>query len=497
VTAIAAALPLLLVRHAPFTDLPEHVAAMETMARLLPGGGGAPYVVAFGSSQYLLYHSAGALLTRIVGDALLANRLLLAAVAIAWPLSLRALLRVLGRDERLAIFGCMLVWNRALVVGFLPFVASVPIALFALAAIVKQLEAPTRRRAIVLAALATALFYTHVSSFVIFGVAAGVMIVARRRHALFAVLPLAPATICALVWWRAGSLEGPGGKIEVVTRMPVTASLHAMPIWTFDIWSSHTDELCAGVWWSAFSVLLAIGLWRETRLGVASLFAWIPFGCALVVYFATPVQLGAAGFLNLRLAPLLALFGLLGIAAERTRISRWATGAAGIAAIVMAADAAYEMRRLEREQLGDIEAVLAHARPGSRLVMLDFEARTTRMVFFPYVFAGSLHRLHGGRVASYSFSELPHWPLHYAPGEAPPPKNVPLAIYVPCTYRYRADGEYYDYVLVQGHFDPFEDPAPGPPFTAIARAGAFTLFAKTGGPSDDWTPDRGPCSEEK
>jgi hypothetical protein len=89
-----------------------------------------------------------------------------------------------------------------------------------------------------------------------------------------------------------------------------------------------------------------------------------------------------------------------------------------------------------------------------------------------------------------------YWPLHYAPGAAPPPKPASLWIYHPCLYRYRGDGEYYDYVLVQGRMDPFADPTPGPPFTAVARSGAFTLFAKTGGTSDDWSPDRGPCDKD-
>jgi hypothetical protein len=491
-TAIAVALPLLVVEHAPFTDLPEHVAAMATMAKLLPGGGGAPYVVAFGSSQYLVYHAVGGVLTRIVGDALLANRILLAAVAIAWPLSLRSLLRAHGRDERVAIFGSMLVWNRALLVGFLPFVASVPIALFALATVVRQLEAATRRRAVILAVLSLTLFYTHVSSFVLFALSACAMIAVRRVNVVATAAPLVPSAIAAALWWRAGSLEGARGRIEVVMHMPIAASLHALPAWTFDIWTSHVDDLCAGVWWTAFGVLLAIGLRRDARL-----FTWIPFVCTLGVYLVTPVQLGAAGLLNVRLAPLLALFALPGAAVDGVRVTRLATTAAGIVAIVMAVSSGFEMRRLEREQLGDIESVLSHARPGSRLVTLDLEARTGRMVFWPYVFAGSLHRLHGGRVASYSFSELPHWPLHYAPGEAPPAKQVPLAIYAPCTYRYRADGDYYDYVLVQGRTNPFADPTPGPPFTAIAHAGAFTLFGKTGGAADEWTPDRGPCEEEK
>ena len=124
------------IRYLPFTDLPEHVAAIATLARLLPGGGGAPaYAISWSSSQYLLYDLIGAVLTRIIGDAVLANRLLLAAVAIAWPYAARSLLRALDRDERVAILAPATFWVIARSRSeFLPFVASVPVALFSLAA---------------------------------------------------------------------------------------------------------------------------------------------------------------------------------------------------------------------------------------------------------------------------------------------------------------------------------------------------------------------------
>ena len=110
-TAVASALPLFAVRYLPLTDLPEHVAVIATLARLMPGGGGAPYELALGDSQYLLFHAVGAVLARIVGDAVLANRLLFASVAVLWPVSARSLLRAMGRDERLAIFAGMVFWN--------------------------------------------------------------------------------------------------------------------------------------------------------------------------------------------------------------------------------------------------------------------------------------------------------------------------------------------------------------------------------------------------
>ena len=471
---------------------------MASLARLLPGGGGAPYVVDAVSSQYLLYHALGAVLTRIVGDALLANRLLLAGVAIVWPLSLRSALRALRRDERLALFGSMVFFNRALVVGFLPFVASIPVALFAIAALVRQLETPTRRRAFGLGLLALVLFYTHVSSFVLFVLIAGVMIAValvrtkeRRAVVLAATVPLVPSALAAAFWWHAGSLEGPSGHVEQINRLPLLLTVDAMPIWTFDVWASHGDELCAVVWWAAFAVLVAFrGEMRPPPI------AWalpiVPVACAAAAYLVTPFSVGAAGYLNLRLAPVVTMLALLVLRPRRGLLGDGPLAAAAIAALGMAASTTFEMRRLEAESLGDIDALLAHARPGARLAMLNFETRSPRANFWPYVFAGSYYRAQGGAVASYSFTELAHWPLHYAPGRAPP-SRVPFWAYAPCAYRYREDGAYYDYVLVQGRLDPFVEHTPGPQLTRIAHEGAFTLFEKTGAPPDDDTPDRGPC----
>ncbi len=501
VTTIATALPLVAIRHPPFTDLPEHVAAIATLAKLLPGGGGAPYEIAFGSSQYFLYPLSGAILTRLVGDAVLAHGILLASVALLWPVSLRSLLRALKRDERLAIFGCMVVYNRALVIGFLPFVASVPIALFALAAVVRHLDEPSWRRGALVGSLALALFYTHASLLVPFALITIVMIAMRAiparsaSLAVCAMLPLVPSAIAAVVWWRAGSLTGHGAQLDQVGRLPITASISAMPVWTFEIWRSHVDELCAGMWWTAFAVVLAVGLQRRAgKAGLASAFALVPFACTLVVYLATPHYLGMAGYLSVRLAPVLVLFALLGLAPRPGRWGDAPLAAAALAALLMAGNAAFEMRRAEREQLGDLDALLAHARPASRLAMLNFDPRSPRVPFWPYVFAGSYHRANGGTVASYSFTEMAHWPIHYRAGTEPPAR-VPFWVYNPCAYRYRSDGAYYDYVLVQGDVDPFAEPTPGPRFKQIARSRAFTLYEKTSEPPDDTALERGPCPE--
>ncbi len=510
VLAVANALPLFCVEHLPFTDLPEHVAAMATIARLLPGGGGAPYVLALGKSQYLLYHLCGALLTRLVGDAVLANKLVLALVAVAWPLSMRRLLRAVGRDERIAVFAPMVFWNRALAVGFLPFVASLPLALFALAVFVDHCREPTRRRALGLVALTMQEVMSTLIS-VVFVLCAGAIAAAScwvrrpdlesRRPSwrpLASTLPLLlPSAVAAAVWWSTGSLSIGAGHDTEVVRMAVVDTVSALPMWTFDIWTSHLDEVAAALWWGAFTLVVAFGLSRPPEAGGRWVIAVLPFAVCLLVYLATPHHVGAAGYLNVRLAPLVTLLALVTL---RPREGHWGTvplGMAALATLVMASSSAWEMRRVSSERLGDFDTLLAKTRPGARLAMLGFQVASPRTHEWPYVFAGSLYRARGGDVASYSFTELPHWPVHYAPDRGPPP-SLPFWVYRPCAYRYRIDGAYYDYVLVQGEVNPFDDEhhPVGPRFAALATSGVFTLYAKVSQEeSDAEGTEHGPCME--
>lgn len=505
--AIGAALPLLIVNHPPFTDLPEHVGAIATLARLLPGGGGAPYELSLVDGPFVVYHAVGAILARAVGDAALGNRILLALVAMMWPLSLRALLRALGRDERLAILAAMLVWNRTLAIGFLPFFASVPIALFALAAFARHLDAkPGERRMrsrMAVGALALVLFATHASTFFVLVLIAGGWSVVRsirdrRVGALVAVAPLAPAIALALGWWSRAPLIAPSGPLDGVPPISLPTRLWSVPVWSSDVWRSHVDEICAVTWWLAFASILALGLRgrRDRARAIETLIALVPCAMVAAVYLALPFHLGPAGYLSLRLAPLVVLFAILGLRPVEGRRGSIPILVAAVASLVMAGDAAYEMRRVEAAELGDgFDAMIGAMRPASRVVTLDYETRSKRTHFWPWVFAGAYHRAHGGDVASSSFTELAHWPLRYR-ADAAPPVHAPFWSHDPCAYRYRADGAYYDYVLVHGAGDPFASGAPGPLFTELARSGPFTLYAKSGpnpDPEPTTVPDSGPC----
>src|SRR5262249_51633912 len=153
--------PLFAGRFLPFSDMPEHVAAIGSLRHWFDPAWrmSETYSIAWGESQYLLYHLVGAALAFVVGAAERANLVLLAIVGLSYPFAARELLRALGRDERLALFACPLFWSHALIIGFLPFVASIPLTVFSLSIVARQLQKPTRRRFVLLAALGVLLLF--------------------------------------------------------------------------------------------------------------------------------------------------------------------------------------------------------------------------------------------------------------------------------------------------------------------------------------------------
>ncbi|MBS2020720.1 MAG: hypothetical protein JST00_48150 [Deltaproteobacteria bacterium] len=512
---------------------------MATIEQLLPGGSGAPaYTLALRDSQYLVYHVGGALLTRVLGDAVEANRALLVLVAIAWPLAVRSLLRSLGRDDRGAVFAPMVFWNRALLVGFLPFVASLPLAVFTVAVSIRQARGSTHAdppeagrtkthadppeagrtkthadppeagrtktyaRGAFLALLSFVLFYTHLSAWLAASAISGAIALAscfterddqgrRSWRPLVAVAPtLVPSAIAAIVWWSAASLAIKGQESTDVDRSRLIDALNLMPPWTFDVWTGHLDEAAACGWWLAYAIMAAAGLREKPEARGRWVVATLPFAIAAVIYLATPFRVGAAGLLNVRLAPLVTLFALVALRPRNDRVGTIALGLVSAATLFEAGSNVFEMRRVARENIGEIDALVSTMKHGSRVAILNFAGGPRRMFEWPYPFAGSLHRTRGGGIVAFSFVEVPHWSVHYAHGEGPPARPF-LWVYNPCAYRFE-DGRYYDYVLVQGAVEPWPPRTPGPPFAPVAHAGVFTLFAKVEGPALD-VEDRSPC----
>jgi hypothetical protein len=508
--ALATIAPLFAAKYLPFSDLAEHVAAIATLRHWYDPLWHDAQIYEFQGlkSPYLAYHAAGAALAFVTDDANSANRWLLVACGLALPYAMRSLIGAFGGDRRVALLACPLFWSRPLLIGFLPFVAAIPIALYALALVVRQTAEPSLRRGAALAVLALLLFYVHLDAFVLVAVVAVALhfVMPRATNETFArrlvALPprlawLSGGALAAIVWHHRAEADGNpallfGRDVRFTPARELTSEFSA---WAHDIWKSHLDE-GTGV---AFWLLVLLLAWQHGQpephgvRGVAA--RWTPFACALALFVIVPNRIGTGAMLNVRLAVFLGLFALAVLRPDRRALTSYVLGAGALLTFVVAGNAAFEIRSAERDELAGFDALIDRVTPGSKLLALEFDRSSAHTDFAPWIHVGAYHRIRRGGVASFSFAELPHWPVRYRPEARPPHAKARFLEWKPCLFRNAVDGGYYDFVLTRGTIDPFAYDPPGPRWRVIGAALDWRLFAKVEDREvDPNAQDDGPCA---
>ncbi len=307
--AAATVVPLWSADHLPFTDLPQHAAAIGTLRHWWdPAWKSREYfTLALGQTQYLLYYLVGAALAFPFGTAERANLILLSLIAVAFPCSLRSLLKALRADSRLALFGCTLFWSQSLLIGFFNYVAAMPLTIWSLALTLRQTESPSRRTLATLAVASAALFYLHLSAFIFFAPAAALVSVGIPRLALLREWPrrllwAAPVAVLSVLWLVSSPVVHPQSvgwrqPMAVSWEEPATA-LRNISDALLDIWRGPQDEWCL-IALLAAAALMAWPQRREPeehpwRRGVVAV--WLALAAAL--YFGFPVSIGWMWQLN-------------------------------------------------------------------------------------------------------------------------------------------------------------------------------------------------------
>jgi hypothetical protein len=487
--AVAAATNVLALWSAPylpFTDLPQHAAAIATLRHFDdPAWKSREYfTLALGRSQYLLYYLAGALLAFPFGTAERANLVLLSISALAFPYALRSLLRALGADQRLALFAVPLFWSQSLLIGFFNYVAALPLLLWALGLSVREAEAPRPGRTALLAAASVGLFYLHLSAFLLFAPAAALaqIVLGPRKPGALArrlvwALPTLALGIAFLLTSPVVHPDRVGWNQPVAIWFePAGDAIRKLPEALLDIWPGDAD-----LWISLALVAAAVvlsGPGEENGKGSGRRFAlaaaWVALAVAL--YFCFPISIGWLWQLNERYAIAAALLLPLLLRPRRGLRGALPLGIVFAAGIASATVAARQARDFSREADG-FDRVLSRAQPGRRLLALVYDRGSRTAKFVPYLHFGSYYRARGGGIAAFSFAELPQSPLRYRP-ETEPPRHPVHWEWEPWQFDPAVDGAYYDYVLVRGAVDPFARARTGPRFRKIAQEGVWSLYAK-------------------
>ncbi|MDB4932395.1 MAG: hypothetical protein JWM10_4879, partial [Myxococcaceae bacterium] len=345
------ATPLYAAAHAPLQDLPQHIAAVSVLRRLLFGSSlDAIFEVTLSRTQYLLVYAIGVPLSAVLG-AEGAMRLLAAASLVAIPYALRFALRRTGGDERLAALSWPLLWNPQFFLGFLNLLMGVPLALVAIGLFADPARRVEPRRQVALGALALATFYSHLIPFGVLGLGVlttlsvpplGPRTLGVAARALFRqVAFLVPALAAAVLWLvrspanDASLMAGGVGRVAQA-EWPAVASLARDLSGTLLDVPGDRDERLLLAWGLGLLAAMALAAGRHPGGEVAPRVRWAaPVGAALF-----------AGVYLLRHRTFGALWG-----AEAPPEATW--GEIGFRAAMLAAVGAFVGLTLDRPPTAD------------------------------------------------------------------------------------------------------------------------------------------------
>ncbi len=441
----ATAIPFLVVRFPPITDLPQHAAQARLFGEALTDPQ-SPYVV-----QWLTPYGLATFLVRacwVIFGPREAGRVAALVLALLWVGAVHWFARRRGRDADVAVLASILVFNHTLYWGFFSFQLGLPLFLVWL-----ELECRLRRLplgwsgAATLFAAAALLYFTHVLWFAVAAlwlVAMG--LVARRpvREQVKRGLVVAPFGGLA-VWWFP-HLAARGFTSATFWDSPGIARLTPTRI---------VDAMFGGLRGSAEPIVvaclllwLAAAVWavrRRWRQAIDRELALIAAGF-LIAAIVLPYKLENTIRFGQRWMPLAMLFALLAapVPALGPRLRRL-IGAALLVGLVGATASAWIA--FEAVELVGLEESLAALPDDRRLLGLNYEPESPRIAGYPTLqtFAYS-QVLHGGTL-NFSFADFaPCLVVYRQPRERPWTSGLE---WFPRWARH-SDFQYFDYVLLHG-----------------------------------------------
>lgn len=463
--AAISAVPLWLVEWPPIQDLPQHLAAVRVLADYdEPALRFAEhFTIELSRTQYLAYYLVARVLAVPFG-ALVANKLLISAALVGAPYAMRFLLSALGRDWRPAYFVVALAWNAHLVLGFLNFIAAIPLCLVGLGHAVLLRRRWTGLRAAVLAAIALVTFYTHVVPFgflflgaALVGAGDGVVWTAKRW------LPLVPSALAALVWSQkspAGRATAAAARLREAPGAPeprfetVAENLHRAPSWVTDVLRADADDWVLVAWAGLALACFALApLEQRSAASRAETTSRVRIGLlaplALVLYFALPSSFDWIWPINARFALLALLFLIVSIPAPERLAGAMVFSAVASLALYSSAEVGAAFRRFEREEVGDFDEAVAVVPEGSRVVGLVFERESAHVKFSPFLHSAAMLQAKRGGAAMFTFMDFPPSPVRFRERDRPA-RVAPRWEWMPDRVDPRRDLEWFDYALVRG-----------------------------------------------
>ena len=388
----------------PSVDLAAHGAELEVLKRLLQGD---PTVQAVYTWHFTIGYGLPTWLFLPVAwlfDGATAARAALFGALALFPPAVAAVLRAGGRPLWPALLAAPFAFNLSYWYGLLPGLWAQPLALFAFAAMLRFLDAPSGRRAAAVNVLAGAVLLCHLFTFGVLAVATIALAIARRGwrgapRPLAAALALSAALgLPMLVRLLARSVDdGPYPQ----TRWDGAAHLN----WFF---KHFTVEGHLAVW----APLLIFGVCLAVLLRAGARQAAPPVAVG-ALYVITPKTLGGIFLACTRIPPLVGLLALG--TADLRRLPRPAVAGLFVLALLSLGETARFHLRFRDATAGLEELTATPGAPRHGYLSLEgFRVLGSRHIYLAHL--GQWWTARHGGIGHDFFADAAHHAVQFRPG---------------------------------------------------------------------------------
>lgn len=461
--ALLMVLPIWLTQYPPIQDWPQHLAAVRVIHNFSdPEFGFSEFFrLAPTDTPYLTVYYLAHFLAYIFGVPT-ALKLVLSLSIAALPIALCRLGRALGRSGTSALLALPLVYNAHTILGFLNFIAALPLMIAILTLAVRQRTNPRRSRIWILAALLTICFYTHVVPFALALLGALLVTIDLTVASMRRLIPLLVVALLVLPWFASSpagqtvlasvGFRGAAGVAPVFT--PWKEAWTQVPLWLTEVWRGAWDHWILIGWtvlavtWPATGIVFRrryptspVQMMATRRLLV------LPPLC-LAGYFLLPVSYDWIWPINTRFL-LLGILLSVPLLGEVPRPAKYVLAvASGVLAV---ASAAYISRAFIAydEEVGDLQSAIAQIPPRSRVAGLIWSRGSRVVEFSPFLHSVAYYQAQRGGAVMFTFADFPQSPFHFRTGSRPP-QVEPRWEWMPGRVAPDRDLGWYDWILARG-----------------------------------------------
>jgi len=443
--AAAAALPFLATYRLPSADLPQHAAQIALWKSFADRcyNFDAIYEI-----NWFTPYLAGYCNARLFAFVLTVNaalKLTMYVAALALVMTMRLLTERAGIDAWLALIGFPLAFGFSFYWGFVNFLIAVPLGIYIIILQYRQVDAPTLRRAVLIACAGLLLMTSHALAVAVFiGIAAAVHLAYARswRSAILGLIPLAipaPPLFLWFMWMRSQ---------ETRAQQPLQWQVGPARLLTFfrDVLAAAPDPKAVAVVVVIIGVIALSGVrpardWRR----------YLPVAGAAGAYLLLPANFFGQILLHQRFAMAVIPLALLALDPAPPIVARHTARA--LVVIVVVAWMAVLTARFHQFH-GDAEGFdrMVDVMPANeRVVLLNLMSASDSVPGVPFLhFAGYYQERKGG-INGWSFSNNFPSLIRYK-RNASVPRIAPIVTYDPRFFDWNRDASY-DQIIVRSPVD--------------------------------------------